>query len=82
MIQQVLAEPDWHSRLNANDLRGIMPLIFTNDAVTGGNLRTQQPTVQQQFWLCILATNMAHIEMPLLRCENIGHKAPAKPLFC
>jgi Tn3 transposase DDE domain len=28
MIQQVLAEPAWHNRLNDNDLRGITPLIY------------------------------------------------------
>jgi hypothetical protein len=28
MIQQVLAESAWRTRLNANDLRGITPLIY------------------------------------------------------
>ena len=28
MIQQVLAESAWRTRLNANDLRGIKPLIY------------------------------------------------------
>ena len=30
MIQQVLTESAWHSRLNANDLRGITPLIYSH----------------------------------------------------
>lgn len=29
MIQQVLAEPAWAGRLNAQDLRGITPLIYS-----------------------------------------------------
>ncbi len=30
MIQQVLAEPAWQSRLNANDLRGLTPLLYSH----------------------------------------------------
>jgi TnpA family transposase len=30
MIQQVLAEPAWQNRLNANDLRGLTPLIYSH----------------------------------------------------
>lgn len=30
MIQQVLAEPAWAGRLNAQDLRGITPLIYSH----------------------------------------------------
>ena len=30
MIQQVLAEPDWHNRLNTDDLRGITPLLYAH----------------------------------------------------
>ena len=30
MIQQVLAEPAWQGRLNANDLRGLTPLIYSH----------------------------------------------------
>jgi hypothetical protein len=28
MIQQILAEPAWSGRLNAQDLRGITPLVY------------------------------------------------------
>jgi hypothetical protein len=28
MIQQVLAEPAWHNRLNADDRRGLTPLLY------------------------------------------------------
>ncbi len=30
MIQQVLGGSAWHNRLNANDLRGITPLIYAH----------------------------------------------------
>ena len=30
MIQQVLAEPAWQTRLNANDRRGLTPLIYSH----------------------------------------------------
>jgi hypothetical protein len=30
MIQQVLAEPSWTNRLEANDFRGITPLIYSH----------------------------------------------------
>jgi len=30
MIQQVLAEQDWHNRLNTDDLRGITPLLYSH----------------------------------------------------
>ena len=30
MIQQVLAEPAWQNRLNANDLRGLTPLVYSH----------------------------------------------------
>ena len=30
MIQQILAESEWNNRLNANDRRGITPLIYTH----------------------------------------------------
>jgi hypothetical protein len=30
MIQRILAEPDWRSRLTPADLRGLTPLLFTH----------------------------------------------------
>jgi TnpA family transposase len=30
MIQQVLAEPAWQNRLNAHDLRGLTPLVYSH----------------------------------------------------
>ena len=30
MVQSVLADPDWASRLSSDDLRGLSPLIYTH----------------------------------------------------
>ena len=35
---------------------------------------TPQPPPHLQLWLCVLAADMRHASVPLLRCHRVGHK--------